>query len=136
MPPPVQPARPPLAQQQAPAPRVIRGQQPEEPVPGAPLAPIARQTVLRMPSPEELGVANVQRFDAPNLDWAMVHSQLDRLGVTCFHLERTPTGGYRLTCLLPTTQRDRTHRIEAEASSEAEAVRLTLAKAQEWAVAR
>jgi len=82
-----------------------------------------------MPSPAELGVPG---FNAC-LDWTAVHNQLDRLGATCFHLERTPKGGYRITCLLPTDQRDRTHRIEAEGSGEADAVRLVLAKAQEWA---
>jgi hypothetical protein len=127
------PARPSLVQQQAPGPRVIRGQRPDEPVPTASLAPIIRQAVLRMPSPEELGVADSKRLDPPSLDWTAVHNQLDRLGATCFHLERTAKGGYRITCLLPTDQPGRTHRIEAEASTEADAVRLTLAKAQEWA---
>jgi hypothetical protein len=130
---PAQPARPQLAQQQAPAPRVIRGQRPDEQVSAdqgadAPRSP-RRQPALHMPSPEELGVPGLN----PCLDWTAVHNQLDRLGATCFHLERTPKGGYRITCLLPTNQRDRTHRIEAEASAEADAVRLVLAKAQEWA---
>jgi hypothetical protein len=86
-----------------------------------------------MPSPEELGVAEVKRSEYPSIDWTAVHSQLDRLGASCLHLERMAKGGYRITCLLPTPQRDRTHRIEVEASNETEAVRLTLAKAQEWA---
>ena len=89
-----------------------------------------------MPSPEQLGVAGFKRADPPSIDWTAVHNQFDRLGATCFHLERTPNSGYRITCLLPTNQRDRSHRIEAEASSEAEAVRLVLAKAQEWAGGR
>ena len=89
-----------------------------------------------MPSPEELGVADAKRLDHSSIDWTAVHNQLDRLGANCFHLERTPKGGYRMSCLLPTNQRDRSHRIEAEASSEADAVRLTLAKAQEWAGGR
>jgi hypothetical protein len=93
-----------------------------------------RQPALHMPSPEELGVAGIKRSDNPSVDWTAVHSQLNLLGATCFHLERTVTGGYRINCLLPTNHRDRTHRIEAEASSEADAVRLVLAKAQEWAI--
>jgi len=62
--------------------------------------------------------------------------RLDRLGATCFHLERLPEGACRITCLLPTAQQGRSHRIEAVASSEGDAVRLILAKAQEWAANR
>ena len=40
--------------------------------------------------------------------------------------------GYRVTCLMPTGQADRNHRIEAEAGSEAEAVRLVVTAAEEW----
>jgi hypothetical protein len=86
-----------------------------------------------MPTPQELGVADVKQRENPNIDWTAVHNQLDRLGATCFHLERAPEGGCRITCLLPTNQPGRTHRIEAEASSEADAVRLALARAKEWA---
>src|SRR5207245_4594780 len=70
------PARPQLVQQQAPAPRIIRGQRPEEPVRASPV----RQAAIRMPSPEELGVADVKRPENPTIDWTAVHSQLDRLG--------------------------------------------------------
>jgi hypothetical protein len=86
-----------------------------------------------MPSPEQLGVVGTKRPDDAGVDWTAVHNQLNRLGATCFHLERVPGGGYRMNCLLPTNQPDRTHRIEAEAVSEADAVRLVVAKAQEWA---
>jgi hypothetical protein len=79
-------------------------------------------------------VADVKRLE--NVDWTSVHNQLDRLGATCFNLERRPEGGCRITCLLPTDQRGRSHRIEAEASSDADAVRLALAKAQDWAAGR
>jgi hypothetical protein len=51
----------------------------------------------------------------------------------CFHLEKLTPGGYRFSCLLPTAQPGRTHRIEAEAVTETEVVRLALAKAEEWA---
>ena len=89
-----------------------------------------------MPSPQELGVADVKRPENPIVDWTAVHNQLDRLGATCFQLERMPEGSFRITCLLPTNQRSCSHRIEAQASSEADAVRLALAKAQEWAAGR
>jgi hypothetical protein len=89
-----------------------------------------------MPSPQELGVADLKQPENPIVDWAAVHNRLDRLGATCFQLERTPQGSCRITCLLPTDQRGRTHRIEADASTEADAVRLALARAQEWVAGR
>src|SRR5438128_11280063 len=73
----VQPVRPQLAQQQAPSPRIIRGQQPDDP------APSIRQPQLHMPSPEQLGVAGFKRADPPSIDWTAVHNQFDRLGATC-----------------------------------------------------
>jgi hypothetical protein len=133
MPPASQPARPALVQQQPPAPRVVRGQRPDDQISPIPPAPTLRPVPLRMPSPEELGVADAKRLENPSIDWSAVHNQLDRLGATCFHLERLPEGGCRITCLLPTNQQGRTHRIEAASSTEAEALRLTFAKAQEWA---
>jgi hypothetical protein len=71
--------------------------------------------------------------ETASIDWAAVHDRLDRLGATCFHLERLPQGAYRITCLLPTDQQGRSHRIEVAAASEGDAVRLILVKAQEWA---
>jgi hypothetical protein len=133
LPPASPPLRPPVVQQQAPAPRVVRGQQPDEPP--APAAPVFRQAPLRMPSPQELGVADAKPENS-TLDWTAVHDLLDRLGATCFHLERVGASGYHLTCLLPTDQPSRTHCIEVEAPSEAEAVRLALAKVQQWAGGR
>ena len=127
------PARPQLAQQPAPAPRIIRGQRPEEPASAVPAVPAVRPPSLRMPTPEELGVAEVKRSENPSIDWIAVHDQLDALGATCFHLERMPEGGCRITCLLPTRQQGRTHRIEAVAGSTADAVQLALAKVRQWA---
>jgi hypothetical protein len=89
-----------------------------------------------MPSPQELGVTDARRPENPIVDWTAVHNQLDRLGATCFHLERTREGNVRITCLLPTDQRSRSHRIEVQASSEAEAVRLVLAKTHGWMAGR
>src|SRR5690242_9849363 len=107
-----------VAQQPALAPRVVRGQRPDEPAP-EPAAPVIRAAVLRMPSPQELGVADVKRPESPGVDWTAVHNRLDRLGATCFQMERTSEGSLRITCLLPTEQRGRSHRIEAQASTEA-----------------
>jgi hypothetical protein len=65
-------------------------------------------------------------------DWAAVHQQLERCGALGFQHERLAQGTYRMSCLLPTAQPDRKHRIDVEAASETEAVRLMLAKANEW----
>jgi hypothetical protein len=86
-----------------------------------------------MPTPEQLGLAPVRPAAAvADTDWAAVHRRLDRLGATCFHLEKA-TGGTRITCLLPTAQAGRSHRVEAQAASEGDAVRLALDQAEEWA---
>jgi hypothetical protein len=85
-----------------------------------------------MPSPEALGVSTFQRAEQLDIDWKSVHERLNQLGATCFHQERLPQGAYRVTCLLPTRQSKVTHRIEAEASTEAECVHLALARAEEW----
>ena len=109
--------------------RIVRAKVDEEPLPI--LTPRVQPT-LSMPAPEALGVSFVRTADSPRVDWAAVHRQLDRLGASCFHLERTQDGGCRITCLLPTAQSGRIHRIEAEAAGEADAVRVTLSKAEEW----
>ena len=89
---------------------------------------------IPLPSPDELGVT-VLSGPAGSTDWAAVHQQLDRLGALCVHVEKVD-GGCRFTCLLPTAQAERTHRVEAVASTEAEAVRLALDKCVEWSGGR
>jgi hypothetical protein len=73
-----------------------------------------------------------QNASAP-VDWTAVHGQLNDLGATCIHLERLAQGGCRMTCLLATADQGRTHHIDVRAGSEADAVRLALAQAQEYA---
>jgi hypothetical protein len=94
------------------------------------------QTRLRIPTPEQLGIALAPRTDAPPADWATARQRLDRLGAVCLHLEKLPQGGYRFTCLLATSQAGRTHRVEAQAATEAEVVRLALDRSEEWARGR
>jgi hypothetical protein len=113
----------------APRPVVARAKGPDEPLP----SPTPAR--LTMPSPEQLGVARPKPA-ADGVDWTATRQRLDRLGATCFHLERLSPQAYRFTCLLPTTQPGRTHHVEAVAATEAEAVRLTLAKSEEWAAGR
>ena len=89
-----------------------------------------------MPAPEQLGIPSPRSVAAEPIDWADVHAQLDRLEVRCFHLEKRAGGGCRVTCLLPGAGQGASHRIEALAASEPEAIRLTLAQAEAWAKSR
>lgn len=118
----------PLMAQQPPPRPTIRAQAPDDPPP----EPVeSRPTPLQMPSPEQLGVAD--RHAEGGLDWTAAHRRLDLLGAVCFHSEKLAQGGCRFTCVLPTTEPGRQHRVEVEAASEAAAVGLALDKAEEWA---
>ena len=123
---PPRPVNVPVAAKPAPlpAPR-IRAQAPDEPRSPQP-------AYIRMPTPEQLGVSR-NKPAAGAISWTEVHQQLDGLGAKGVQREHLETGGYRVSCLLPTAQTDRHHRIAVEAASEAEAVRLVLDKAHDWA---
>jgi hypothetical protein len=120
----------PSATQQMPRP-IIRAKAADEPTPPPP----PRPSVLTLPSPESLGVTASAAPNASDADWtAVLHRRLKGLGATCFQVEQlNPGSECRITCLLPTRDPGRTHRIEARAASEAEAVRLALAQAEDWA---
>ncbi len=107
---------------------IARGAEPEEPA-ERPREPIT------LPSPEELGVGVARPAEA-GIDWAAAHRRLEALGAICFQMHQLPRGGWGVTCLLPTGQPDSTHRVEAEAESKAEAVRLALEQAEGWAQKR
>jgi hypothetical protein len=82
-----------------------------------------------MPPPEQLGIA------APGaIDWAAVHQRLDRLGVTCFQMDRPVSGGCHIVCLVPSRQPGQHRRVEAQAATQAEAIRVVLDRAEEWAL--
>jgi hypothetical protein len=144
---PVQSYPAPAYVQQPAAPNFARPASPQAAPPSsAPLPPPPPSTVraqaddranprLQIPSPQQLGLIPAQPAPAPTaaIDWARVHLRLEQLGATCFQVTKV-TDGSRVTCLLPTAQPDRSHRIEAEAGSEAEAVRLALQKVDEWAL--
>jgi hypothetical protein len=84
-----------------------------------------------MPSPEQLGIGGSRKSEA-SVDWDLVHRRFREAGANCFQLDNRPQGGCRLICLLPTGIPDRTHRIEAEAETEAEVARLALERLDEW----
>jgi hypothetical protein len=88
-----------------------------------------------MPTPEQLGLITTPASE-PGANWSEASQRLKKLGASCFQMERLQQGGYRFVCLLPTAQPGRTHRVEAEAASEADAVRLALGRAEQWASAR
>ena len=110
--------------QVAPPKPVVRGQAPDDYVPPAKPAPIA------MPSPEQLGVA--ARSADGGCDWTAIHRRMQDLGVTSFQMDRPDGDIYQFTCLLPTAEAGRTHRIEGRGATQAEAVRRALAEAQRW----
>lgn len=92
-----------------------------------------QRSTLRLPSPEALGIGT--RKPTTAIDWTIVHQRLDQLGATCFQKHRLPDGGCRITCLLP-SQPGTQHRIDTQATSEAEALRLALDQAERWAARR
>src|SRR5262245_10614748 len=117
-----QPSQPAVAS--LPPPRAIRGQAPDEPAETRPAA-------LVLPAPEQLGIAMVKTPESA-IDWTAVHRRLDQMGATCFQLERSVSGGCKVMCLLPTGQANHSRRLEAQANTQAEAVRLVLDQAEEW----
>jgi hypothetical protein len=129
---PAMPTNAALAQQSAPAPTpaapprpTVRLQAPDPPRPAEPTpAP------LRLPPPEQLGV----RVEAGNgIDWNDLHASLLRLNAVGLHFQRPAPGVYHVRLQLPTAQPERTFHVEAEADTEAEAVRLALERAEQWA---
>jgi hypothetical protein len=95
----------------------------------APLAPVT------IPSPEQFGVTAAKPAGA-GADLSEARRRLKDLGAVCFQLEDLPQGQVRVVCLLSIPGTDRQHRIEAQASSEFEAVRLGLERAEQWAARR
>src|SRR5262245_12202238 len=127
------PPRPQQAAQVPARPRpIVRAVSPDEP--SAPL-PVPRHEPLRIPSPEQLGVTAPAPANSV-VDWNDMHRRLDRLSALSRNVETLPQGGYRFTLHLPTAVPDRTHRVEAEAAGEAEAVLAALQKAEERAAHR
>jgi hypothetical protein len=54
------------------------------------------------------------------------------LGAVSFQLDKLPSNVWQFTCMLPTAEPNRTHRIEAHGASEGEAVRRALDEAERW----
>lgn len=125
-PPPPRPAQAPPVRtvQGSLPPPVVRGQAPDANIPPATPAPVA------MPSPDQLGVAG--RTADGGCDWAAIHRQMQDLGVASFQMDRPDGDIYQFTCMMPTADAGRTHRIEARGATQAEAVRRALNEARRW----
>jgi hypothetical protein len=94
-------------------------------------APPAAPIVL--PSPAQLGLVRIQNAPRePGIDWDSTRQRLKDLRAVNFGFDQLPEGGSRFVCNLATTELGGMHRIEAQAATEAEAVRQALAKAEYW----
>jgi hypothetical protein len=112
----------PAAPAAQPPPRAIRGQMPDEPASRQP-------SPIRVPSPEQLGIAAPNPATA-NAEWT---GRLQQLGVSSFHFVNLPGGAWQVICLVPGHQPGHHQRVEAEATTPAEAVRLVLSKVEQTA---
>src|SRR5713226_2639361 len=114
------------------APRpIIRAKGPDEPAPSVAMH-VQVATPLTMPTPEQLGVRSSAASMTSNsdLDLTAAYRRLESLGGVCFRMDKLDTGDCRFTCLLTTRQAGVNHRVEADARSSAEAVRLALIQAE------
>jgi hypothetical protein len=102
-----------------------------------PPAPPPRPAPLTLPSPQQLGLTQAPATTAPaeQLDGNATVQQVHRLGATGFHVAQLPGGRCQVSLQLPAGQ-DHSEHVEATADSEAAAVRLALARAEQWASAR
>jgi hypothetical protein len=80
--------------------------------------------------------ASPERPTITGADWQTTRARLQACGAVSFQADRLGDGSWRFSCQLPTAQAGRTHRIEAQAATEAEAVRLALQRAEQWRNAR
>jgi hypothetical protein len=120
----------------APASRpVFRAKGADDP-PASPRPANTGTATLTIPPPEQLGISLAPQADTPSPNWVQAHRELERLAAVSYRLDKVSEGGCRFICLLPTSQPGFTHRVEAEAATEAEAVRMVLDKAREWSAAK
>jgi hypothetical protein len=88
---------------------------------------------LRLPSPEEAGVAVPA---AVRVDWNLVHERLNQLGGVGLQMGRMEDGSYRITFMMRTRQANCFHHIEATAATESAAVEVAMTRAEQWASGR
>jgi hypothetical protein len=122
------PPAPPSGGQRSAPQTLVRGQRPDDP-PASERRPEPRPS-LALPAPEQLGIRTA--VAPPETDWNAVHRRLHELGSTAFQSRQT-ADGFVISFLLPTAEAGRNQRIEAQAATEAEAIRLALSRADDWA---
>jgi hypothetical protein len=84
---------------------------------------------VAIPSPAQLGVTAPQPRET-EADWKATRRRLDELGAEGFHLERLSPGGFRFTCWVPGGAAGKPQRVEGQGATEAEAIRVTLDRAE------
>jgi hypothetical protein len=84
---------------------------------------------VRIPSPEELGLASPPVSGSQAKDWTGAHQRLQALGASSVDLEPMPGGGWRAGFGMPTGQANQTQRIQAQADTPEAAVTAALSKA-------
>jgi hypothetical protein len=85
-----------------------------------------------LPPPEEMGVAPTPKAVPARIDWNATRERLDRLGHIGSESIQLSDGRYRVAFVLRTNQPNRVQHIEATAATEAEAVAVALARAEQW----
>jgi thioredoxin-related protein len=97
--------------------------------------PRPQPLTIQLPSPEELGIVAEKPTPVQKnrpIDWAALHTRLNSLGSSSFIVQRPTAQLVRIISLFPIAD-NRVHRVEASATTEAEAVRLFLEQVDEWA---
>ncbi len=105
---------------------------PQQPVPVEMVN--SRPETLRLPSPEELGLASdkpAAALESGHADWTALHARLEQMGATCLQVQRPTAQLVRIVSMFPMAE-NRVHRVEANGTTEAEAVRLFLEQVDEW----
>jgi hypothetical protein len=88
-----------------------------------------------MPSPEALGVTVTDSPGAAKspVDWMLIQSRMERLGVLQYKKNALSTGGVRVMMMLPTSNPALGQPVEAQAETESAAIVMALDAAEEWA---
>jgi hypothetical protein len=98
-----------LESPRAPAPLLARGQKDSTP------------PAVRIPTPEELGVATSKVVSSEEVDWSMVERRIKAIGATGYSVDKT-ADGFRFICQLPTGP------VSGRGTTKADAVRSVLAQ--------
>src|SRR5262249_10647204 len=93
-----------------------------------------KRAVTAIPTPEELGVGQPKKAPAAPVDWSAPQRRLQKRGVVSFRPQRLAQGKHRFSCWLAASRGGQ--EIQAEGTSEAEAVNAALARLERLVVAR